>query len=80
MWNNSAYYLIPYKKYVFVTTFVVQTDHRWCCGLLDRYPDMIPNQKWGACIQESEENKWEIRSCNKVVGGSSADKCRGGKN
>ena len=49
----------------------------WCCSILNKYPDMIPIQKWGNGVTDSEMIKWNAEGCNDRVGGSSKALCTG---
>ena len=49
----------------------------WCCSILNKYPDMIPIQKWGNGVTDSEMINWNAEGCNDRVGGSSKALCTG---
>merc|ERR1719400_1259510 len=51
----------------------------WCCSILNKYPDMIPIQKWGNGVTDSEMINWNAEGCNDRVGGSSKALCTGVK-
>ena len=69
MIDNSST-LIRFYHYIFI-------GNEWCCSILKKYPDMIPYQKWGNGITDSEKKKWDGASCNDRVGGSSKALCTG---
>lgn len=46
-----------------------------CCGLLKKYPDMVPHRTWGSMRPKKDQRKWAENRCDDVVGGSSKANC-----
>ena len=48
-----------------------------CCGMLKKFPDLIPTQTWGSVSKQEDKDIWSGYDCNNVVGGSSKANCQG---
>ena len=58
--------------------FSVVTDPlELCCGMVKKFPDIIPGQTWGSLSNQEDRNKWGRNNCDDVVGGSRKANCPG---
>ena len=54
----------------------LESPNAVCCGLVQKYPDLIPGVTWGG-MKNNEEGKkqWTKTDCHNVVGGKSKSNC-----
>ena len=72
------FYILYTFIYMFLYLNVVEgSTRRYCCGVLEKYPDFIPYKTWGSLVNGIERAKWDKTHCSDWVGGSSKSKCVG---
>ena len=47
----------------------------WCCAIVKEYPEIIPFTTWGSLKDTEEQQQWQDKKCNEIVGGSSKNNC-----
>ena len=72
------FYILYTFIYMFLYLNVVEgSTRRYCCGVLEKYPDFVPYKNWGSLVDGTEQDKWNRMKCNILVGGSNKGKCAG---
>ena len=52
-------------------------DLDWCCLVLDKHSDMIPNKNLGSFNSSNGQFEWNQKDCNTLVGGENKHRCSG---
>ena len=52
-------------------------DLGWCCLVLDKHSDMIPNENFGSFKSSNGQSEWNQKDCNNLVGGPNKHRCSG---